>query len=278
LGSSQRRQGEALPDLAFRVTQEQEGRNRKVAVRTHPESVEGISAKLPGRVDREGAFPSSQKPVHDEAKRVCRCLKAAGFTISRGAVRVGGTIFIVFEYPSVSSAQIKVAPEEAIRIDDSLSLEVEERQMEATNHQEIIALARNSLKKIGVKIEPLQIGSKFFFPLRERVELVESATQNALTTIATSARTAARFQHSADYRSISFDGQHYTNTSRQAQIIEILHIAFLSGTPDLSDSHILEALDSPSSRLRDSFKGSELWGTLIISNRRGTRRLNLPLK
>jgi len=84
------------------------------------------------------------------------------------------------------------------------------------------------------------------------------------------------FQHSDDYRSVVFEGERHTLTSQQAQIVEMLHNAHSSGTPDLGKDYILEKLGTPASRLRDTFKRSKLWGTLIVVGaKRGTCRLNL---
>jgi hypothetical protein len=87
------------------------------------------------------------------------------------------------------------------------------------------------------------------------------------------------FNHSADYRSIRWQGSSYLLTPRQAQIVQILHEAYIAGTPELSNACILEKLEATTSRLRDSFKGTDLWGTgkmIIPCERRGMYRLNLP--
>lgn len=87
------------------------------------------------------------------------------------------------------------------------------------------------------------------------------------------------FKHSVDYRSIRWKGEDYSLTPRQAQIVQMLHEAHLDGTPGLSNAYILEGLEATTSRLRDSFRRSDLWGEgkLIIPGRnRGLYRLNLP--
>ncbi len=87
------------------------------------------------------------------------------------------------------------------------------------------------------------------------------------------------FTHSADYRSIRFNGMSHTLTRNQAAIIKILHEAFQRGTPSVGKSELLAAIESNNVRVQDSFKGSPLWQTLVISgNRRGTYRLNLPAR
>jgi hypothetical protein len=84
------------------------------------------------------------------------------------------------------------------------------------------------------------------------------------------------FSHSPDYRSVVFRGEKLLFTSRQAQVVEMLHKAFLSGAAELGKDHILEALGSKNSRLRDTFRKHPAWNFLIVRGKlRGTYRLNL---
>jgi hypothetical protein len=85
------------------------------------------------------------------------------------------------------------------------------------------------------------------------------------------------FRPSADYRSIKYKGVPYSLTRNQSTIVRLLHDAYLNGTPALGGDALLSAIEAETSRVRDSFKGSLLWGNLIVSNRspRGTYRLNL---
>jgi len=87
------------------------------------------------------------------------------------------------------------------------------------------------------------------------------------------------FKHSVDYRSIWFQGKQYSLTTRQAQVVEMLHELYKNGTPETSLAHILDRLGTPNSRLRDTFKNTPLWGKgklIVAGGRRGTVRLNLP--
>ena len=89
--------------------------------------------------------------------------------------------------------------------------------------------------------------------------------------------TAYAFVPSPDYRSVNFRGKVFSFTSRQAQVVEMLHKAFNSGAPDLGKDYILAELGSRNSRLRDTFKNHGAWNFLIVSGtKRGTHRLNLP--
>jgi hypothetical protein len=85
------------------------------------------------------------------------------------------------------------------------------------------------------------------------------------------------FTASEDYCSISYKGVSYTLTRKQSTIIKLLHKAHCNGTPALRKDYLLSAIESETGRVRDSFKGSALWGTLIVSNRspRGTYQLKL---
>jgi len=82
------------------------------------------------------------------------------------------------------------------------------------------------------------------------------------------------FRVSDDGRSIFWNGKHWALTSRQGQAVRILYERYKSGTPDVSDYEILEALGTSNSRLRDTFRNSPLWNTLIISKKKGMHRLD----
>lgn len=89
-------------------------------------------------------------------------------------------------------------------------------------------------------------------------------------------RGVSGFRHSPDYRSVEWRGERFAFTSRQAQAIEILHREHVNGTPEVGHAYILESMDLLCSRLRDVFKHSEAWGTLVVAGkRRGTVRLNI---
>ena len=85
------------------------------------------------------------------------------------------------------------------------------------------------------------------------------------------------FSHSTDYCSIRYKGVPYALTRNQSTIIKLLHEAYLKGTPSLRKDALLSAIEAETSRVRDSFKGSPLWGTLIVANKkpRGTVKLDL---
>jgi hypothetical protein len=85
------------------------------------------------------------------------------------------------------------------------------------------------------------------------------------------------FIPSEDYRSIKYKGILHRVTRNQATIVKLLHKAHINGTPALGKEVLLAAIEAETSRVRDSFKGSRLWGTLVVTNRspRGTYQLNL---
>ncbi len=92
----------------------------------------------------------------------------------------------------------------------------------------------------------------------------------------TSSPATAAFQPSRDYRSIQWRGQHYTLTSNQAAIVERLHEEHIAGTPVVGKAGLLSTIQAETSRVRDSFKGSPLWRTLIVlGERRGTYKLDI---
>src|SRR5262245_12844380 len=65
----------------------------------------------------------------------------------------------------------------------------------------------------------------------------------------------AKFHHSGDFRSVSLDSRPYSLTSKQAQVIQMLHEAYEQGTPEIGQHSILEALGG-GGRLRDVFKSN----------------------
>jgi hypothetical protein len=77
---------------------------------------------------------------------------------------------------------------------------------------------------------------------------------------------------------VSLRGKKFTLTPAQSQVIKILHEAWTRGTPELRQAYLLEQLETPSKRLRDSFKSNrDAWKALIRrGERKGTVRLNLP--
>jgi hypothetical protein len=85
------------------------------------------------------------------------------------------------------------------------------------------------------------------------------------------------FLHSDDYRSVTVRGQNLTLTSRQAHVIQILDENRRNGLPDVGKDYLLEKLETPNSRLRDSFKSNFLaWKVLVkTGTKKGTVRLNV---
>ena len=53
---------------------------------------------------------------------------------------------------------------------------------------------------------------------------------------------------------VSLRGQQFALTSRQAQVVQTVYEAYVNGHPEVGLHYILAQLESPSSRLRDTFK------------------------
>ena len=81
-----------------------------------------------------------------------------------------------------------------------------------------------------------------------------------------------------DYASVRYKGDVIPLTRNQSIMIRLLHRAHLDGHPDVSKDRLLSAIESETSEVRNSFKKSPLWKTLVVSKRRGTYRLDLPAK
>lgn len=88
---------------------------------------------------------------------------------------------------------------------------------------------------------------------------------------------ATGFRAGPDYRSVvAANGRQHSLTPKQAQVVSILHEAILSGTPELSQAHLIEEVyrSAKSNNLKKLFSGNEAWSDLIESGkRRGLFRL-----
>lgn len=88
--------------------------------------------------------------------------------------------------------------------------------------------------------------------------------------------TTDAFKHSDDYRWVRIRGQEYRLTSMQAQVIGVLHKAWVEGKPELGMDSILAELDARSSRLRDIFRSRPgSYKKLVKRTGPGVVRLNL---
>ncbi len=89
-------------------------------------------------------------------------------------------------------------------------------------------------------------------------------------------KSISRFRHSPDFRSVNLDDHEYSLTGRQAQVVEFLYQMYQNKTPEVSQSLVLEHLESKYTELRYVFKNNPAWGTLVVSGKtKGTVRLNL---
>lgn len=76
------------------------------------------------------------------------------------------------------------------------------------------------------------------------------------------------------FRTILWRGTTYTFGPGQARAVERLWKAWEAGTPDVPDAELLEAAESEGQRLRDVFKNSDAWDTIIVPGAgKGLRRL-----
>jgi hypothetical protein len=79
-----------------------------------------------------------------------------------------------------------------------------------------------------------------------------------------------------NYDSIEYAGKRHYLTPNQSAIIRTLHEAYLRGRPVVKLAQLQEELEI--GRVRDSFRGTSLYGDLVISvpQPKGSYRLNLP--
>lgn len=113
--------------------------------------------------------------------------------------------------------------------------------------------------------------------IRERIQNEGSVSRQAEKSRVTAR--PEKLLHSKDYASVRIRGSLFTLTGSQGAVIRELHEAWENGTPDLTESFLLERLETGSKRLRDTFKSNmPAWKALIASKRKGSFRLNLPEK
>lgn len=92
---------------------------------------------------------------------------------------------------------------------------------------------------------------------------------------------AGAASHSSDFASVNWFGQIYTFTKPQQKVVAALWSAWEQGNPFLSQASLLAVAGSNGLRLRDVFKNSLAWGTVIQHGPRcggslGTYRLVEP--
>jgi hypothetical protein len=87
--------------------------------------------------------------------------------------------------------------------------------------------------------------------------------------------------HSADFRSVLWNGVMYSFSSTQADAVKILWEHFDQAVPEVSQLHILNSIGLESLRLRDLFRSKggthPAFGTMIVpAATRGAFRLAAP--
>jgi hypothetical protein len=88
-----------------------------------------------------------------------------------------------------------------------------------------------------------------------------------------------RLSASQDYCSVRFNGTEYTLTPSQSRMMQVLWEAWESGHPAVAKNRLaIAGRDSETSNVRDTWRGCDLWKTLIQRPRRGVYQLNLPHK
>lgn len=92
------------------------------------------------------------------------------------------------------------------------------------------------------------------------------------------ADTESIFRPSSDFRSLNWGDRIFTFTTTQSACVNVMYRDYENKTPTLSETSILDAAGSASSRLRDVFgKGKHpAWGTLIVQSGKGIFRLAEP--
>jgi hypothetical protein len=140
---------------------------------------------------------------------------------------------------------------------------------EAEDCAEWLAFARQTLTR--TREERLSLKTK-----TDRPDMRAGAQQNTPLPTALNNPEGDTFSASEDYRSVRFKGELYVTTRYQAIMIRVMHEAHIAGHPDVGARKLLEAIENETSDVRNAFKKSPLWRTLVVCKRKGTYRLNLP--
>jgi hypothetical protein len=139
---------------------------------------------------------------------------------------------------------------------------------EAEECAEWLAFARQALTR--TREERLSLKTK-----TDRPDMRVGAQQNTPLPTAPNTPEDDTFSASGDYRSVRFKDELYATTKYQAIMIRVMHEAHIAGHPDVGAMKLLEAIENETSDVRNTFKTSPLWRTLVVSKRKGTYRLNL---
>lgn len=83
------------------------------------------------------------------------------------------------------------------------------------------------------------------------------------------------FRHTPDYRHIHLHGNDFSLSALQANIVRVLHEAFLADDPWMHGPKILEQAGSDQTKLGDALKSREDWRMFIDSDGKGMHRLRM---
>lgn len=91
-------------------------------------------------------------------------------------------------------------------------------------------------------------------------------------------RVPTAFIAAQDYRYVKLNNREYHLGDIQARIVELLYDASQSHKPWVHSKTLLFDSGSNADRIRDAFRTQKHWEELIISNKRGYYRLNVPIE
>ncbi|MBB5066098.1 hypothetical protein [Granulicella mallensis] len=106
----------------------------------------------------------------------------------------------------------------------------------------------------------------------------QQGSQHASLATASDSTLEQGFGFSPDFRSVRHSDLQHALTLAQSQMMRVLWEAHSSGYPVVGKARLLTAIESETSAVRDTWRKSPLWNTLIVSEKKGAYRLNLPKK
>ena len=113
---------------------------------------------------------------------------------------------------------------------------------------------------------------------QDRVRVTRAIQQAAQDLVPAVGRpTSPRATHSADFRSLAWNGWRFSFTTGQAACVEIMYKAWEQGAPEMAQQRILGNAGLASERLVDVFRQHDAWGTMIVRGEtKGAYRLQEP--
>jgi hypothetical protein len=139
-------------------------------------------------------------------------------------------------------------------------------------------LAEGWPRLIAEEIKRQQQAQSSTMPVMSPVETLPAQPTNSPADDVPDHTVQPAFELSDDCVSVRFRGESYTLTKNQAAMMAVLWDAHRKRNQAVGKDKLLQAIENETSEVRDSWRRSPLWKTLIVSAKKGAYRLSLPLQ